>query len=103
HDTEQNRDHRKAFDPAVSLDQQAGGQHLGDDPVLGRGVGGGAYADDGIGQDDQIDLMVGGQPEAAIPEHHEATGDLHRVREEHHSAFGQAVGKGANERGKQDV
>ena len=49
-DAQDDRGDGQALDPAVGLDQLRGRQQLGEDAVLGRRVGGGAQADDGIGQ-----------------------------------------------------
>ena len=41
---------RRALDPAVGDDELLRRQQLGQDAVLGRRVGGGAEADDGVGE-----------------------------------------------------
>ena len=61
-------------------------QQLGQDAVLGRRIGGGAEADDGVGQQ-----------RVAAEQHHQAADHLDRVRDEHHRALGHGVGEGADE------
>ena len=82
----------QAFDPAVGDDEQAVRQVFGQDAVLGRRVGGGAKADDGIGKQ-----RMGAE------EHHAAADDLDAVADQHAPALGHRVGKGANEGGEHDV
>ncbi len=83
---------REALDPAVGLDQLRGRQQFGEDAVLGGGVGRGAQAHHGIG-----DERMGAE------QHHEAADDLDRVAHEHDLALGHRVREGAHEGGQHHV
>ena len=92
HRAEDDGHHRQPFDPAVGDYQQAVRQQFSEDAVLGGGVGGGAQADNRIG-DQRVHAG----------EHHQAADDFDAVADEHHPAFGHRVGESADKRGEQDV
>ena len=68
---------REPFNPAVSHDELLGRQQLCEDAVFGRRIGGGADADNRIGQE-----------RVAAEKHQKAAAGLDEVREEHHASFG---------------
>src|SRR5574343_1161230 len=82
----------QTLDPAVSDNEQAVRQVFGQDAVLGRRVGGGAKADNGVGEQ-----------RMGAKEHHAAADDLDAVADQHDPAFRHRVGKGADEGGENDV
>ena len=84
---------RQALDPAVGLDQLRGRQQLGEDAVLGRRVGRGAEADDGVARAaDCAPNSIIRQPTT-----------LMAFDDEHDLALGHGVGKGADQRREQHV
>ena len=78
HDCAENdRRHGQPLHPAVGQHQFARRQILGQDAVLGGGIGGGTEADDGVG----VKRMQAEQ-------HGNAAGELDAVADKHHPAFG---------------
>ena len=91
-DAEDDGDDCQTLDPAVGDDQQAVRQVFGQDAVLGRRIGGGAKADDGVGEQWMNH-----------EEHHGAADDLDRVADEHDPPLRHRVGEGADERSEDDI
>ena len=92
HYAENDRNHREAFDPAVSHNEFIRGEEFREDAVFGGGVSRGAKTDDRVGE------------KRVAPEKHKETAHrFQRVREEHDAAFRHAVRKNSYIRRKDDV
>jgi hypothetical protein len=92
HEAEDDGAHGGSFHPSVRNDQLLRRQQLGEDAVLRRRVGRGAEAHHRVGQQR---MHVG--------EHHRATDDLDRVRDQHHVPLRHRIGECADERGEDHV
>ena len=91
-DAQDDRGDRRALDPAIRDDELMRRQELGQDPVLGRRIGGGAEAHDGVGGE-----------RVHEDQHQHAADDLDAVGDQHHLALRHRIGERADQGREQDV
>ena len=91
-DAEDDRRDRRPLDPAVGDDELLRRQELGQDPVLGRRIGGRAEADHRV-RGERMERE----------QHHRAADHLDAVGDQHDAALRHRIGERADQRGEQHV
>src|SRR5690606_42112281 len=86
--TQNNRQDGESFDPAVALDELVGRQHLGDNSILCRGVGGSSDANQCVGGKHQYQLTLYVQSKQLMTAHQQAPCDLYSIGHEQSQSLG---------------